>query len=262
MIEQDIKTFNGHCYAFVNRDIVLRKDGKTINFDDIMTLKESVPCDTMFVEKEYGYCTIGIKGGKDNAMILPEEYTTRKIRLYNAEREEKEVIRVSRAKGVLEWLRTTKFCACCGAPLTLHPTLTAQKCPNCGKEFFPRIDPCIIVLVRKGDQMLLARHTQRNQDIYACIAGFMEAGETAEQTVAREVMEETGISVKNIEYFGSQSWPFPAQMMIGFTAEYADGEIKIQEDEIQHAAWFHEKECPATPQPGSIAYRLIHNIRA
>lgn len=108
--------------------------------------------------------------------------------------------------------------------------------------------------------MLLARHSQRNQNIYACIAGFMETGETAEQAVRREIMEETGLTVKNIRYFGSQSWPFPAQMMIAFTAEYESGELQIQESEIQHAAWFSKGECPTTPQPGSIAYKMIHSF--
>ncbi len=87
----------------------------------------------------------------------------------------------------------------------------------------------------------------------------MEAGETVEQAVAREVLEETGIKVKNIRYYGSQSWPFPAQLMLGFTAEYESGEIKVQEEEISEAKWFKAEECPATPPAGSIAYRLIHN---
>ena len=106
---------------------------------------------------------------------------------------------------------------------------------------------------------MLARHVQRNQDIYACIAGFMEAGESAEQAVKREILEETGIKVKNICYKGSQSWPFPAHLMLAFTAEYESGEIKIQPDELSDAQWFNIHDNPATPPPGSIAYKLIHN---
>lgn len=140
-----------------------------------------------------------------------------------------------------------------------HQTLTARECPECRNLIFPRIEPCIIVLVSRDDEILLARHVQRNQNIYACIAGFMEAGETAEQAVAREIMEETGITVRNIRYYGSQSWPFPSQLMLGFTAEYESGEIKLQEDELSDAQWFHRDNCPASPPPGSIAYRLIHN---
>ena len=133
-----------------------------------------------------------------------------------------------------------------------------MKCPNCGELLFPRIDPCIIVLVRKGDKILLARHTQRNQDIYACLAGYVEAGETIENAVRREIFEETGIKVKNIQYRGSQSWPFPRQLMLAFYADYESGEIKVQEEEIEDAKWFDINDLPATPAPGSIAYKLIH----
>ncbi len=250
--------------AFIGRDMVLRKDGSTLQQDDIINLMNTMPHDILFTEPEYRITALGIPRkdaeGKEIAPLLPKEYIIRSIRLYNAEQTEETVTRISRAKGLTEWLRNTKFCSCCGAPLTPHATQTAMECKQCGKIIFPRIEPCIIVLVRRGDEMLLARHAQRNQDIYACIAGFMEAGETAEQAVKREIMEETGLTVKNIKYFGSQSWPFPAQMMIAFTADYESGELKIQESEIQHAAWFHKDECPATPQPGSIAYRLIHSF--
>ena len=132
-------------------------------------------------------------------------------------------------------------------------------CPQCGNQIFPRINPCVIMLVSKGNQILLARHAQRNQDVYTCLAGFVEAGESIEHAVRREIMEETGIKVKNIKYFGSQSWPFPAQLMFGFTAEYESGDIIPQPGEIADAQWFVRDHCPATPQKGSIAYKLIHN---
>ena len=139
--------------------------------------------------------------------------------------------------------------------------MTARVCPDCGNIIYPRIDPCIIVLVYKEGKILLARHVQRNQDIYACIAGFVEAGEPIEHAVEREIMEETGLKVKNIRYFGSQSWPFPAQLMFGFIADYESGEISLQAEEISDAQWFDPDHCPASPQPGSIAYRLIEDAR-
>ncbi len=114
------------------------------------------------------------------------------------------------------------------------------------------------MLVSRGDEILLALHRQRNIQRYSCLAGFMEAGESAEQAVQREIMEETGIRVRNVRYFGSQSWPFPSQLMLGFTAEYESGEIRVQEEELREARWFLRSECPATPPPGSLAYRLIH----
>ena len=94
--------------------------------------------------------------------------------------------------------------------------------------------------------------------MYTCIAGFMEAGESAENAVKREVKEEVGLNIKNIRYRGSQSWPFPDQLMLGFTAEYESGELKLQKEEIADAQWFDRDNCPASPKPGSIAYRLIH----
>ena len=137
-----------------------------------------------------------------------------------------------------------------------------MECPECANQIFPRINPCVIMLVKKGNKILLARHAQRNQDIYTCLAGFVEAGETIEQAVHREIMEETGIKVKNVKYFGSQSWPFPAQLMFGFTAEYDSGEIKLQPDEIADAAWFDRGNHPATPPEGSIAYKLINSVES
>ncbi len=252
------------CLAFIGRDMILHNDGSALDFNDIKKLQSTMPSDELFAEPEYGICVLGIRykdaNGNETAGRLSSDYAIRSIRQYNTEHNEDMVIRISRAKGLLEWMRNTKYCACCGAPLRPHTIQTALECPDCKTIVFPRIEPCIIVLVRKGDKMLLARHVQRNQDIYACIAGFMETGENAEQAVKREIMEETGLNVKNIQYFGSQSWPFPTQMMIAFTAEYESGEINIQKSEIQDAAWFSKDECPATPQPGSIAYELIHSF--
>ena len=113
---------------------------------------------------------------------------------------------------------------------------------------------------KKDEKVLLARHAYRNQDIFACIAGFIESGESAEHAVAREVFEETKLKVKNIIYRGSQSWPFPNQFMLGFTAEYDSGELVLQKEEITEAGWFDVDNLPASPKPGSIAYRLIHGL--
>ncbi len=126
---------------------------------------------------------------------------------------------------------------------------------------YPRIEPCIIVLVHKEGKILLANHAQRNQDIYACLAGFVEAGESIEHAVEREIWEETHPRVKNIRYFGSQRWPFPSQLMLGFTADYESGEIELQREEIADAQWFDPHHCPASPPPGSIAWQLIEEAK-
>lgn len=247
--------WEGECFAFAGRDIILRKDGNALKFDELRLIKKILNGGEFIEEKEYNYCAMETKSTEN----LPEDYMLKPIRNCFAEKEMEETLRISRAKAIVSWINKNRFCPFCGSALTTHATLSALECPQCKKLIFPRIDPCVIVLVKKGEEILLARHVQRNQDIYACIAGFMEAGESAEQAVKREILEETGIKVKNICYKGSQSWPFPAQLMLAFTAEYESGEIKIQPDELSDAQWFNIHDNPATPPPGSIAYKLIHN---
>ena len=241
-------------FALQNREMVVRCDNQPLSAEDIDVLKSNLTITDSFIEKSTG---ISVVGTSDNAE-LPSGYEWTPIRQTFAQLGTEGCFYLARAKALLEWRAKTKFCGRCGQPLNDHDSLTARVCHECGNLIFPRIEPCIIVLVKRGEQILLARHSQRNQNIYACIAGFMEAGETAEQAVAREIQEETGLKVKNIKYFGSQSWPFPSQLMLGFTAEYESGELKLQEEEIADAQWFNRAQCPASPQPGSIAYRLIH----
>lgn len=250
-------------YALYNREMILREDGTPLGKEDLDFLASKLTVTERFTEEIKGIdvhqtatCIDVLGFSKDD--VIPEGYRKSLIRLSFAAMDEEGCFHLARAKALLEWRASTKFCGRCGRELIEHGELTARTCPDCGNLIFPRIEPCIIVLVHRGDEILLARHVQRNQDIYACIAGFMEAGESAEHAVAREIKEETGITVKNIRYFGSQSWPFPSQLMLGFTAEYESGDMKLQDDEIAEARWFRRDECPASPPPGSIAYRLIH----
>lgn len=245
---------------------IVLKDKEAILPDDVRELSES---DFAFFLKN---TTVLDHFSEENTSIsvlsiasdspCPAGYHLRPLREIFAEGDAEKTGHYARAKALLSWRAATRFCGVCGSPLQEHQSLTARLCPSCGNLIFPRIEPCIIVLVYRKDthRILLAKHVQRNQDIYACIAGFMEAGETAEQAVAREIREETGLEVSNISYFGSQSWPFPAQLMLGFTAEYQSGELRLQEDEIRDAAWFDPADCPASPRPGSIAWRLIHEF--
>ncbi len=166
----------------------------------------------------------------------------------------------SRALGILNWHNATRFCPRCGSPLEDHQVELARHCPACANLIFPRISPAIIVLVRKEGKILLARHAARNQDVYACLAGFLEHGETLEECVAREVREETGIEITNITYAGSQSWPYPDQHMVAFYADWASGEILVDEAEISEARWFDPANLPNTPMPGTVAYNLITGV--
>ncbi|MCQ2228316.1 MAG: NAD(+) diphosphatase [Bacteroidales bacterium] len=241
-------------FALIDREVIVRNDGVPMSFADLQNLKATCGATDFFEEPDFGICVLGIESKEQ----LPADYKSVMIRQFIYEHDEDMTLKISRAKALLSWRKLTHYCGVCGTKLVDSSTLTARECPSCKNLIFPRIEPCIIVLISKGDQILLLRHVQRNQDIYACLAGFMEAGETAEHAVEREVMEETGLKVKNIKYFGSQSWPFPAQLMLAFTAEYESGEIKLQADEISSAKWFSRDDSPAMPPPGSIAYRLIH----
>ena len=164
----------------------------------------------------------------------------------------------ARAKGLLNFKDRKRFCSRCGGVLKDDPYFTALTCTECGRQYFPQLEPAIITLVSRGDEILLARHKNRGDGMYSCIAGFVEMGETIENAVRREVLEETNLKIKNIRYVGSQSWPFPDQLMLAFRAEYESGELQIQETELSDAGWFKRDKLPKIPSPGSVAYNLIN----
>ena len=203
------------CYAVCGREVVLRSDDEKLTFEDLLNLKKACGSLSFLEEKDNDLCVLAISDKEK----LPSEYKLVSMRSVFFVSDTESVYRISRAKALASWSADTNFCAKCGAPLVARESESAFECKECGSIVYPRINPCIIVLVHKDDKILLARHAQRNQDIYACLAGFIEGGESAEHAVEREIMEETGLKVKNIKYFGSQSWPFPSQLMFGFTAE-------------------------------------------
>ena len=147
-------------------------------------------------------------------------------------------------KAVLvnDWYISYRFCGRCGSKTQLDEKDMMLKCPNCGQVHYPRIASAIIVAIRNGDKLLMAKHSYHDNIRYALIAGFVEPGETIEEAVHREVLEEVGVKVKNLKYERSQSWPFPNSLMLGFTAEYDSGEIKVDGDEILKAKWFKKDE--------------------
>lgn len=163
-----------------------------------------------------------------------------------------------RAYQLVEWARTHRFCGACATPLQLLEGERCFRCPNCGHSAYPRISPAMMVLVRKGEQVLLALHTNSPYQRYTALAGFLEAGESVEEAIHREVYEEVGLRVHNLRYFGSQSWPFPHSLMMAYTADYLDGEIRLDASEIADARWFGaDDEWPDLPVKVSIAARLI-----
>lgn len=164
---------------------------------------------------------------------------------------------ILKAVHLVEWQRNERFCGRCGSKTEPQRDMRAMICPSCGRVVFPRISPAIIVLVSKGSKILLARERRFKDGMYSVLAGFVEPGETLEDTVRREVKEEVGIEIKDIRYFGSQPWPFPDSLMIAFTAEYLEGEISIDEREIIHADWFDWDSLPFIPGKISIARHMI-----
>ena len=163
----------------------------------------------------------------------------------------------ARAVQIVDWGRTQRFCGRCGVPLKARETERAKECPQCGLLHFPRLAPAVIVLVERGNQLLMARSRHFAPGVYSVLAGFVEPGETLEEAVEREVLEEVGIRIQDIRYFGSQPWPFPHSLMIGFTARYAGGEIRINDQELEDAGWFTADRLPGQPGKISIARQLI-----
>lgn len=163
--------------------------------------------------------------------------------------------------SVIKWDKNHRFCGACAKETTLTDHLE-RCCLDCQINYYPRISPAVIVLIYRGDQILMARSPHFPPGVYGLIAGFVEAGETIEATVHREVFEEIGIKIKNLAYYGSQPWPFPDSLMLGFVAEYESGEIVIDPNEIEHAGWYQYDQLPGLPSTSiSIAYEMINKFR-
>jgi NAD+ diphosphatase len=162
-----------------------------------------------------------------------------------------------RALQILRWHFDHQYCGRCGKPTGQHEYDLAKTCRDCALDFYPRLSPCIITLVTRGDECLLARHKRSTKVVSTCLAGFIEVGETPEQALVREVKEEVNLSVGNIRYVTSQPWPFPGQLMLGYFADYVSGDIVIDEAEILEANWYAYDNLPNTPSIATISGQLI-----
>ncbi|MBA3815473.1 MAG: NAD(+) diphosphatase [Parachlamydiaceae bacterium] len=165
-----------------------------------------------------------------------------------------------RAAQLLLWERTHQFCGQCGGRTSERINERAKICLTCNLLTFPKICPVMMVLIKKGNEILLARGVNFPAAFYSALAGFVDAGETLEHCIKREVFEEVGLYVENFQYFGSQSWPFPNSLMIAFTCEWKSGEIKIDPSEILDAQWFKKEDLPSLPPPFSISRILIDHV--
>ena len=162
-----------------------------------------------------------------------------------------------RALQISRWYAEHQYCGRCGRPTRTDSQERAKICDACDLSFYPRLSPCIITLISRGDECLLARHARASKPVFSALAGFIEVGERPEDTVHREVREEVGIEVQSVQYLASQPWPFPGQLMLGFTGEYLSGDIHVDGVEIMEAHWFHYDCLPATPPAATLSGQLI-----
>ncbi|MGK5734964.1 NAD(+) diphosphatase [Acinetobacter junii] len=192
---------------------------------------------------------------------IPEGYQLIPIRELIQSWDTSDFLQASRAVQLLEWRRNHKFCSHCGHMTEVHSREYAMVCPACGYHQYPRVQPCIITVITKGpDEILLAKSAHNKSNMYGLIAGFVEVGETLEEAVQRETLEEVGLKLKNLRYMSSQPWPFPSNLMIAFHAEYESGDIELQVEEISDAQFFKFNELPEIPFKGSIAHSMITQI--
>ncbi len=189
---------------------------------------------------------------------IPEWVESKDMRLWQPELEPPMLKAVNRARQLINWQENFQYCGRCGTKTELHASEPAFYCAKCGASFYPRLDPAVIVAVLKNDEILLAHNARFSNNIYGLIAGFIEGGETMEDAVRREVMEEVSIKVRNIRYFRSQNWPFPNAFMLGCIAEYESGDVTPDGVEIVDAGFFRRDNLPELPLPGSVARGIVN----
>lgn len=232
--------FNNEREMYLNKDKSLPKIIDNFNIDFKLYIGKYMDKDTFVVNVD----------GNGDFFNLKEVYDIDKDMYLMA----------TRAVLVRDWYMSHQFCGKCGTHTQLDEKDMMLKCPNCGQVHYSRIAPAIIVAVRKGDKLLMAKHSYHDNIRYALIAGFVEAGESIEDAVHREVAEEIGIKIKNLKYQKSQSWPFPNSLMLAFTAEYDSGEIKVDGDEILKAKWFKKDEIVRYDSDISISDWLVQDF--
>jgi len=243
-------------FAYAGNDLVLAEDG-------LPTFAALGPDATL----ERAIRTGSLNGGTAcYALALPDGELPpglRRIglRAVHAELGPEMFVAASRAAQLLTWDREHRFCGACGRPTQRDEGEFARVCTACDLRAYPRISPAIMVLIHRGREVLLARNRRSTTGMFSALAGFVEAGETLEETIVREVREEVGVEIADIRYFGSQSWPFPHSLMIAFTAAYAGGDVVPDGIEIEEARFFDVDALPKLPPAGlSIASRLIATV--
>lgn len=242
---------------FHERQVIVRGDGFIWRLSELETILTN-DVEIILIDNHGGAPLLAINTKIDVSDLLDAD--KRSLRSLLASPDARAISMAGKANQVLEWYSSHRYCGTCGSPTMHHASQRALVCANCDQQFFPRINPCAIMLVVRGEELLLARNARFKSGYYSCLAGFIEIGETPEQTVAREVREEVGIEVENIRYAKSQSWPFPSQLMLGFYADYKSGDIVPEPEEIEVAGWFRFDQMPPVPSANiSVAGALIQD---
>lgn len=231
-------------YIFHGKQLLLDSKGRVPedmgNLDDMreFSLTDGVRCVAASVrESVYGLCGIDLRASYD--VLTQVDY-----------------LRAGKAAEIIYWSEHHRYCGSCGAELQWHTELS-KWCPRCEQELWPQLSPAIIVLIYRGDEILLVRSRAFKRSYYGLVAGFVELGESLEECVRREIREETNLEVDSVRYFGSQPWPYPQGLMVGFTACYKSGELALQDKELSGGGWFHIDQLPEIPKPPSMARKLI-----
>jgi NAD+ diphosphatase len=212
---------------------------------------------------------LGIYGGKhcyaselEHANALPDGHELQGLRTLFGNVDETLAALAGRAFQIMEWDRNHQYCSRCGTPTEARREERSRACPKCKYTTYPPISPAIMILITRGREILLARKPEWVPKRFSAVAGFVEPGETLEDTVRRETREEVGVEIENLRYFGSQPWPFPHSLMIAFTADYAGGEVRPDGVEIEEARFFDVEHLPHLPQGISISRRMIDAVAA
>ena len=236
-------------FVFCQSDIVLEKTPDGYRIPTEMPVEPKPWTTVMNVDGEKAYRI-------DQPLMDHPRYEMCGLRQSYYKLTAEEYGKAGKCHELLYWDQNTKFCGVCGGPMKFHTDIS-KRCEHCGKEVWPQLATAVIVLVRKGNEVLLVHANNFRTDFYGLVAGFVETGETLEEAVHREVMEETGLHIKNLRYFGSQPWPYPCGLMVGFTADYDSGKIHLQRSELSKGSWFDKDHLPHIPEKLSIARKLI-----
>jgi len=245
----------GYWFVFCSNRLLIITDECSVPYVGSLAELDLSPVRTQYLGTLQGHPCYSAEVSPDT--VAPEGMSFREMMSLYGVLDEDIFLLAGKAIQIMNWDQTHQYCGRCGHKTQTLQDERAKKCPVCGFMSYPRISPAVITAVLKDDKILLTHYAAFRGNMHTIIAGFVEPGETLEECVKREILEEVGIQVRNIKYFRSQPWPFPNSLMIGFTAEYESGEISVDEKEVSEAGWYDVNSLPELPPKMSIAREII-----